>query len=205
MNREQSLRRPLYKAFTYNEYIFAWSFKFANGCLLVGATGSAIVLMLTIEPVPSTRLFLLSLLFGVLFFGVGFAWALWERANQFDEMFLESLEPMPETAVEPLPEKPKRDCTVLLDLKNGLSPVTIWQPRPAAFVSWARNVLSNSNKVQFSENQAKMRQWPLDRYHVMIAQLKQIGLLHSHDVHNNAPVMTDEGKVKLKEWLNNHV
>lgn len=200
MNREQSLRRPLRPKF--NEYIFEWSSRFTLLCFGIGAFVIPLILEIAMHPYTFYKVFLFS---GFVFGCIGGVWALIDRANRFDDLFLESLEPQQETAVEPLPEKPKRDCTVLLDLKNGLPSVTLWQPRPGSFTTWSRQVASENTKVQFSENQANMRKWPLDRYHEMVAQLKIVGLLHSHDMHNGAPVVTDEGKVKLKEWLRDHV
>lgn len=191
----------------FDEYIFDWSGKFAVAMFLVGVAVGPIVVWFR-EEEPALVLYVLSLLAGgVLFAGIGYGAGLIIRAYQFDIIFFQTLdEEEPEQFLAPKPEnRPKRDYSIVVDLKNGLGSVTIWQPRPASFTSWLGEVVKDNTRIQFSKHQAEIRAWPIDRYDVMIAQLRQIGLLHSHDMHNNAPVLTDEGRKQAKDWLRYHV
>lgn len=196
------INRPTYKAFNFTEYVFTWSIKFAWGCLVGGASGMGVTLMLIdifYLEMDYRKLVVASLLAGLMCAGAGLVYALMRRAYLFDELMLDLLdEPKPITAV---PSRPvERDHSMSFDLKNGYPAVLIRQPRPAAFSSWLRQVVENP-KIQFSENQAKMRGWSIEGYKVLVAQLREIGLLHQHDMKNNAPVMTDHGRELARRWL----
>ena len=193
--------RPLRPKF--DEYIFQWSARFSLACFFIGATLIPLVLEILQHPYTFYKVFTLS---GLVAGGIGAAWALWDRADRFDDIYIESLHPEPLPEIKPMPEtEPKREHSILLNLGNGHEAMKIWQPRPASFSSWLSQVVADNNKVQFSENQAKIRDWPIERYHVLIAQLRQIGLLHNQDMRNNAPVLTEQGKHYAREWLKKNV
>lgn len=100
----------------------------------------------------------------------------------------------------PEPERKPESNDITFDLQNNLLPATIWQPYPGAFRQWLAEVLAN-DRVQFSLNQARARKWPDERYHNLVTQLREAGLLHRSETKNSAPVCTEEGKKKAREWL----
>lgn len=98
----------------------------------------------------------------------------------------------------PEPE-PAGASTVAVDLGNGLGAVAVWEPQRGAFRAWLRQVVSDS-RVQLSWRQARDRGWNEDRYHALVAQLREIGLL-SNQMYNGAPECTEHGKQLARRWL----
>lgn len=94
--------------------------------------------------------------------------------------------------------------TIWIDLANGRPGQRIWQPadKPNAFRQWLRDVLDPNQKKQFSLREARRRGWDDEHYNDLVQQLREIGLLHRNEIKNHAPVCTDEGKLKAREWLN---
>ena len=139
-------------------------------------------------------LFLFS--FGFAFGGVGGMLMLNNRLEKYQPLTShyrsEYAPPEPPT----MPES--NDIT--FDLGNNMLPATIWQPYPGAFRQWLAEVLAN-DRVQFSLNQARARKWPDERYHNLVTQLREAGLLHRTETKNSAPVCTEHGKQLAREWL----
>jgi hypothetical protein len=90
---------------------------------------------------------------------------------------------------------------ITLDLGNNLPPQRIWQPEPGAFRKWLTDVLDPNGKKQFSLREGRQRGWSDEQYNFLVTQLREVGLLHKTAVYNHAPVCTDEGKQKAREWL----
>lgn len=77
----------------------------------------------------------------------------------------------------------------------------IVQPRPGAFAAWLREVLNPDNKVTFSRNEAKRREWEDWMYINLVAQLKGVGWLHSERLLNGAPDLDVQYRDEMGEWL----
>ena len=187
--------------YTYQDYVWGWSSRFAQGCFLTGSAGVAVMLLL-FTLLPPTRLFVASILSGIAFAGLGWSWALHNRVLEFDAIMLEQYEEIVHYP-EQKPVENKRPFTneLVIDLNNGLGKERIYQPRPTAFRTWLKSCLEN-DKIQFSLRQARERGWDDDQYRILVPQLKRIGLLHKSETKNSVPVMTENGRISAQRWIN---
>lgn len=88
-----------------------------------------------------------------------------------------------------------------LEIKTVRGRAVIVQPRPGAFASWLKDVLNPDNRVTFSSNEAKRREWEPWMYTNLVAQLKGIGWLHPERRLNGAPDVDAAQLAEMKEWL----
>jgi hypothetical protein len=88
-----------------------------------------------------------------------------------------------------------------LKVRTVRGQAVIVQPRAGAFVTWLVDTINPDNRVSFSQNEAKRREWEDWQYINLVAQLKGIGWLHSDRRINGAPDIDGQYLDEIKEWL----
>jgi hypothetical protein len=80
---------------------------------------------------------------------------------------------------------------------NGYT-TEIRQPKAATFARWARDVLNDESRVQFSKNEARERGFDIRN---VLGELNRVGALEGQPDGNGTYRLSDNGKRLLKEWL----
>lgn len=122
------------------------------------------------------------------------------RIRQHDAMQWVEREyaPPPEPAApEPYSGNEQRE----LQIKTVRGTAVIVQPRPGAFAKWLAEVINPDNKITFSRNEAKRREWEDWQYINLVAQLKGVGWLHRDRLLNGAPDVDVQYRDEMREWL----
>lgn len=88
-----------------------------------------------------------------------------------------------------------------LRIRTARGVAVVVQPRPGAFAGWLGDVLNPDNKVTFSQNEAKRREWEDWMYVNLVAQLKGVGWIHAERRLNGAPDVDVVFKDEMREWL----
>ncbi|MDE8535478.1 hypothetical protein PZC41_14315 [Staphylococcus aureus] len=84
---------------------------------------------------------------------------------------------------------------------NGRPNARIPQPEPGAFPRWLREVLEPSNRVQFSQNEARRRGYTESDFIMLQSELKRVGWLQANPDRNGVHRMTSDGERRAREWL----
>ena len=85
-------------------------------------------------------------------------------------------------------------------IENDRTRQYIFQPQPGLFAGFVREVISESNRIQFSQRQAFDRGWTVDEYAVMVVQLQALNWL-TKEIRNNAPCINLGRVDEIREWL----
>jgi hypothetical protein len=105
--------------------------------------------------------------------------------------------PAPAPQAAAFPASDKRE----LEVRTVRGKATIVQPRAGAFAKWVVDTINPDNRISFSQNEAKRREWEDWQYINLVAQLKQIGWLHADRRINGAPDIDTQYLDEIKEWL----
>lgn len=137
--------------------------------------------------------------FGLVFMGGGGVLMLHERLSQYVILTEKT------TKKKPIPQSVpiKGPSSVVLDLGPEWGQVRIMEPKQGSFRQWARLVANDkTGKIHFSQNGAKDREWTSELYWTMISQLQSVGMVHNSELFNSTPKVTNEGRKRLREWVN---
>lgn len=126
---------------------------------------------------------------------------LWWRIRQHDALQWTEREYAPPAAVAAAPPPFAEDGRRELRIKTVRGVAVVVQPRAGAFAAWLREVLNPDNKVTFSQNEAKRREWEDWMYVNLVAQLKGVGWLHGERRLNGAPDVDAAYRDEMREWL----
>jgi hypothetical protein len=135
---------------------------------------------------------------GVVATAVGLV-VLYQRMRVHDSLQWTEVEyerPQPAQAADYAPDE-KRELTI----RTNRGTATVVQPRPGAFAAWLRDATNPDNRISFSRNEGKRRDWAEWQYINLVAQLKSIGWLHPERLLNGAPDIDIAYLNEMREWL----
>jgi len=112
---------------------------------------------------------------------------------------VERAQPIPEAAPEPVVDDP---FLITIDGTGyGMHLAEFATPGPGEFRNWLEAVIMVGNRVEFSENEARRRGWPLQMFNVMRHNLQRLGWMGQHPDGNGVYRLNRVGVQRAKGWL----